>query len=81
MHIVIEHPDLPGKPRALSSPEALAAHEARGWVALGETTQPHLEPLRTDVEYAADQAAEQAHIAALSAPKSDVAPASSRPSK
>lgn len=81
MHIVIENPDLPGTPRALSSPEALSAHEARGWVALGETTQPYLEPLRTDVEFAADQQAEAEHIAALAAPKSDDAPAPSRPSK
>lgn len=78
-HIVIENPTLDA--RSVCAPEALSAWEARGWVALGGTSDPARDPIRTDAEQAAHDAAEAERIAALLAPKSDEAPAPSRPRK
>ena len=76
--IVIVNEALNGA-RALVAPDALPQFESRGWVAVGGCSEPSRDPIRTDTEFAADQAAESARIAALL--KSDVAPAPSRPSK
>lgn len=82
MLLVIEHPSLGDEPRRLViDSEHLLWHESRGWVPLGETTDPNRDPIRTDVEWAEFYAAEQARIAAFAAPKSDAAPATSRPKK
>lgn len=76
-HLVIEHPDLGA--RTVCHPDALSAWEGRGWVALGGTSDPARDPLRTDAEQATHDAAEAERIAALL--KSDDAPAPSRPRK
>lgn len=82
MLIVIEHTGLGSDVRrVVIDSDALAAHEARGWVALGETTDPYREPVCTDAEWADLAAAAAAKLAALSAPKTDDADAPSRPRK
>jgi hypothetical protein len=81
--VVIEHewPDAPTT-RAVIAVDALTTHEARGWVALGPCSDPLRDPIRTDQEQAAHDAAEAERIAALLAPPSpDDAPAPSRPRK
>lgn len=65
--------------RALASPDALSQFEGRGWAAVGGCTDRYREPILTDSEHTAAVAVEAERIAALL--KSDVAPASSRPSK
>ena len=62
--IVIENPQLDGA-RSLSTIDALSAWEGRGWVALGACTDPAREPIQTDTEFAAAQAADAKRIAAL----------------
>ncbi len=82
MQLVIEHTGLGDEPRrAVIVADALSAHEARGWVAIGETTDPYREPICTDAEWLDIVAAAEAKLAALAAPKTDDAPAPSRPRK
>lgn len=78
LNLVIENPQLGGA-RALIDPVALPQHEARGWVGVGPCSEPGREPLLTDAEQAAHDAAEAERVAALL--KSDAAPATSRPKK
>ncbi len=81
MLIVVENTTLGPDPRRIVINDGqLAFHEARGWVALGETTDPTRDPVRIDVEHIEAEAAHAARLAALAAPKSDAAPAS-RPRK
>ena len=67
--VVIEHewPD-EAPTRAVIAVEALVAHEARGWVALGPCSDPLRDPIRTDAEQLAHDAAEAERIAALLKP-------------
>ena len=51
--------------RAVVPAEALSAYEARGWVAIGPTSEPTREPIESDGEAAARYAAESAALAAL----------------
>lgn len=76
--VVIENETI--RARAVIDTDALPTHEARGWVAVGETTDRNRDPIRSDVEHIADVAALTARIAALAAPKSGDA-TSPRPSK
>ena len=63
---------------ATPDPVSIRQYELRGWVAVGFTSEPHRVPLLTDVEQAAQDAADAERIALL---KSDAASATSRPSK
>ncbi len=76
MWVVIQSPS---GARALSTTDALSAWEGRGFTAVGGCSDPAREPLLTDTEQAAHDAAEAERIAALL--KSDPASAASRPSK
>lgn len=81
MLIVVENLTLGPAPRRLVvSDEQLAFHEARGWVALGETTDPTRDPITTDVEHAEAETAFAARLASLAAPQTGAVTAS-RPSK
>lgn len=51
--------------RAVIPAESMPAHEARGWVAIGPTSEPTREPIESDGEAAARYAAESAALAAL----------------
>lgn len=81
MLLVIETTQFGDDRRQVIDVEHLPWHEARGWTAVGETTDPNRDPVRTDAEWADFYASEQARIAAFAAPKSDDAPAPSRPKK
>ncbi len=81
MHVVIETDQFGDTRRLVTDSEHPTWHEARGWTALGETTDPYRDPVRTDAEYLEHLAAEKARLAALAAPESDAAPAPSRPKK
>ena len=77
-NLIVEHPQF-GDVRAVIDPVTLHDHELRGYVAVGACSNPHRQPLLTDTEQAAYDASEAERVAALL--KSDVASASSRPSK
>jgi hypothetical protein len=77
LDLVIENAGLDGA-RAVVDPVSIRQYEARGWVAVGFTSEPTREPCLTDVEQAALDAADAERLAAL---KSDAAPATSRPRK
>ena len=64
--------------RAVIDPVSIRQWELRGWVAVGYTSEPSRDPLLTDVEQAAQDAADAERLAAL---KPDAAPATSRPRK
>ena len=77
LDLVIENAGLDNA-RAVIDRAAIRQHELRGWVAVGFTSEPTRDPILTDVEQAAQDAADAARLAAL---ESDAAPAPSRPSK
>lgn len=58
--------------RAVIDPVSLPDLEVRGWVGVGRCSEPSRDPLLTDDEAAAAEAAEAARIAALL--QSDAAP-------
>lgn len=62
--IVIQNDQLDGA-RAVIDTDALTTHEARGWVAVGPTSDRSRDPIRTDAEQAEHDAEEAARIAAL----------------
>lgn len=77
LNLLIENAQL--KSRAVIDPVSLRQYEVRGWVPVGACSEPGREPLLTDDELAAQDAADAERIAALL--KSDAAPATSRPKK
>jgi hypothetical protein len=64
--------------RAVIDRVSIRQWELRGWAPVGFTSEPTRDPILTDVEQAAQNAADAERLAAL---ESDAAPATSRPRK
>jgi hypothetical protein len=77
LDLVIENAGLDNA-RAVIDRVSIRQYELRGWVAVGFTSEPTRDPVLTDVEQAAQDAADAERLALL---ESDAASATSRPKK